>query len=56
MVHRFLAAALGYRKRPKYSIEQVEAIAHHCNIKKNSAKAVSDGSAKIFFNAFIKVF
>lgn len=56
MVHRFLAASLNYQKRPKYSVEQVEAIAQHCNIKKTSAKAVSDGSARIFFNTFIKVF
>lgn len=55
MVHRFLAAALGYSEPPRKSIPEVQKIADHCNDKKVAAKTVSEGSDETFFGLFVKV-
>ncbi|KAI1707911.1 RNB domain-containing protein [Ditylenchus destructor] len=54
IVHRLLAAALGYITKPDYTPEQIQVIADRCNDAKSAAKTVSEGSADIFFGAFIK--
>lgn len=55
MVHRLLAAALGYAPPPVHSPEEVEKIAMHCNDRKVAAKQVSEASDNMFFGLFIKV-
>lgn len=55
IVHRILAAALGYCPKPDYTPKQVEEISIHCNETKLLAKNVSDASCELMFDAFIKV-
>ncbi|MFH4974565.1 hypothetical protein AB6A40_001274 [Gnathostoma spinigerum] len=54
MVHRLLAAALGYAPVPNLTIKEVEERAIHCNDKKLAAKTVSEASAETFFGVFVK--
>ncbi|KAH7720689.1 RNB-like protein [Aphelenchoides avenae] len=54
MVHRLLAAALGYAPPPEYTPEEVEKVAVHCNDRKVAAKQVSDASNDMFFGLFVK--
>lgn len=56
MVHRLLAAAIGYAPPPECTPEEVEKVAVHCNDRKVAAKQVSEASADMFFGLFIKVF
>uniref|UniRef100_A0A914WIJ6 Ribonuclease II/R domain-containing protein n=1 Tax=Plectus sambesii TaxID=2011161 RepID=A0A914WIJ6_9BILA len=54
MVHRLLAASLGYCPPPTLTPEEVEMRAKHCNDKKYAAKQVSEASGEMFFGVFIK--
>ncbi|VDM66090.1 unnamed protein product, partial [Strongylus vulgaris] len=54
IVHRLLAAALGYCKPSERSVEQIQKIAEHCNDKKLIAKKVSEASAETFFGILIQ--
>lgn len=55
IVHRLLAAALGYAPKPKLTPGKVEEIAMHCNETKYAAKMASEASCEIYFDSFIKV-
>ncbi|KAK6177447.1 hypothetical protein SNE40_015545 [Patella caerulea] len=54
MVHRLLAAALGYCEPPSDSKEDRHKEANHCNDKKMNAKRCSETSNDIFFAVFVK--
>jgi len=54
IVHRLLAASLGYSEPVPWSVRELSILATHCNDKKKAAKEVSDSSADLFFNIFLK--
>jgi DIS3-like exonuclease 2 len=54
MVHRLLAAALGYIKLPTMEPNEVQMQCELCNDKKLAAKRVSELSSELFFSVFIK--
>lgn len=54
IVHRQLAAALGYCPPSDKTIADLERLAQHCNDKKLAAKAVSDSSDDTFFGLVVK--
>lgn len=54
IVHRLLAASLGYTPPPSFSTAELEKICTHCNERKVNAKTVSDQSAEMFFALFIR--
>ncbi|KHJ90212.1 RNB-like protein, partial [Oesophagostomum dentatum] len=54
IVHRQLAAALGYCPPMDKTKEELERLAQHCNDKKLAAKAVSDSSNDTFFGLVVK--
>ncbi|VDK72953.1 unnamed protein product, partial [Cylicostephanus goldi] len=53
IVHRSLAAALGYCEPSERTVEEIQKIAEHCNDKKLIAKKVSESSAELFFGVLI---
>ncbi|EYB90524.1 hypothetical protein Y032_0219g2479 [Ancylostoma ceylanicum] len=54
IVHRQLAAALGYCPPMDKTKDDLERLAQHCNDKKLAAKAVSDSSDDTFFGLVVK--
>ncbi|KAL3108680.1 hypothetical protein niasHT_019201 [Heterodera trifolii] len=54
VVHRLLAACLGYAASPDYSTEQVDKIAGRANSTKTGAKVCSELSGEIFFGAIVR--
>ncbi|KJH49197.1 RNB-like protein [Dictyocaulus viviparus] len=54
IVHRQLAAALGYSPPTEKTVADLERMAQHCNDKKLAAKAVSDSSDDTFFGLVVK--
>lgn len=54
IVHRLLAASLGYRPMISESVRDLHRIAQNCNDKKLSARFVSESSSRLFLNIFIK--
>ncbi|KAK6732123.1 hypothetical protein RB195_016481 [Necator americanus] len=54
IVHRQLAAALGYCPPMDKTKDDLERLAQHCNDKKLAAKAVSDSSDDTFFGLIVK--
>uniref|UniRef100_A0A7I4Y1S2 Ribonuclease II R domain containing protein n=1 Tax=Haemonchus contortus TaxID=6289 RepID=A0A7I4Y1S2_HAECO len=54
IVHRQLAAALGYCPPTEKTVADLERLAQHCNDKKLAAKAVSDSSDDTFFGLIVK--
>ena len=54
MVHRLLAATLGYSEQMLTDVQMVEQQCTLCNKRKKSAKSVSDMSAELFFGIFLK--
>ena len=54
IVHRSLAASLGYEKITSSSVEDLFRIANKCNLRKQNARIISEASAKIFLFCFIK--
>lgn len=53
IVHRLLAASLGYIPPPGYTLQQIEAIAEHCNDKKWTGKYVFESNSEMFFGLYI---
>ena len=54
IIHRLLASALSYRPIINESVLDLHRLAKNCNDKKLSSRLVSEGSAKLFLNTFIK--
>ncbi|VDM64417.1 unnamed protein product [Angiostrongylus costaricensis] len=54
IVHRQLAAALGYCPPTEKTVADLEKLAQHCNDKKLAARAVSSSSDDTFFGLFVK--
>jgi len=55
IVHRLLAASLGYCQDPGYTIQELEKIADRANQTKATSKLCSDTSGEIFFGALVRV-
>ncbi|KAK5971230.1 RNB domain-containing protein [Trichostrongylus colubriformis] len=53
IVHRLLAASLGYCEPSQRTVEELEKIAQHCNDKKLIAKKVGESSAETFFAVLV---
>ncbi|KAI1731546.1 RNB domain-containing protein [Ditylenchus destructor] len=53
VVHRLLAAALGYIPPPGYTIKQIAAIAERSNDRKMTAKAIYEANSEMFFGLLI---
>uniref|UniRef100_A0AAR5PJJ9 RNB domain-containing protein n=1 Tax=Dendroctonus ponderosae TaxID=77166 RepID=A0AAR5PJJ9_DENPD len=53
MVHRLLAASLGYVDKPKWHLEHVAAIADTCNQKKYNAKRAGEASSDLYLAHYI---
>lgn len=53
MVHRQLAASLGYREKPHWSQDYISQIAHICNKKKFSAKLAGEQSLEMYLIYYI---
>ncbi|KAL0270944.1 UNVERIFIED_CONTAM: hypothetical protein PYX00_008210 [Menopon gallinae] len=53
MVHRLLAASLGYMEKPNWTTEEVSQIANNCNLKKYSAKMAGEKSTELFLEMYI---
>jgi DIS3-like exonuclease 2 len=56
IVHRLLAAAMGYSPRPLYMISQLRAIAERCNTTKEASRSAGDMSQDLFLGLFVKVY
>lgn len=54
MVHRLLAASLGYADRPNWDIDQVCAIAANCNKQKYNAKRAGEASSDLYLAHYIE--
>ncbi|XP_043926615.1 DIS3-like exonuclease 2 isoform X2 [Protopterus annectens] len=54
IVHRCLAATLGYAPRIGLTAKEVQKQADHCNDKKMASKRVQELSAELFFAVFVK--
>uniref|UniRef100_A0A914H3D2 Ribonuclease II/R domain-containing protein n=1 Tax=Globodera rostochiensis TaxID=31243 RepID=A0A914H3D2_GLORO len=54
IVHRLLAASLGYCPSPGYSTDAINKIAGRANNTKTSAKVCSELSGEIFFGAIVR--
>ncbi|XP_014671211.1 PREDICTED: DIS3-like exonuclease 2 [Priapulus caudatus] len=54
LVHRLLAAALGYSEPTTLSPAEIQAQAELCNDKKYNAKLASERSNQIYFTVFVK--
>ncbi len=55
LVHRLLAASLGYMSESKRDPKFLQSIAENCNDKKYSARICSDRSGEMFFSLFVHV-
>uniref|UniRef100_G3U632 RNB domain-containing protein n=1 Tax=Loxodonta africana TaxID=9785 RepID=G3U632_LOXAF len=55
MVHRLLAAALGYRALPDLEPDAVQKQADHCNDRRMASKRVQELSTSLFFAVLVKV-
>jgi len=53
MVHRLLAASLGYSPKPQWSIDCVTSIANNCNKQKYSAKCAGDASSDLYLAHYV---
>ncbi|XP_060521982.1 DIS3-like exonuclease 2 [Cylas formicarius] len=54
MVHRLLAASLGYAKKPGWKADDVCAIAANCNKQKYNAKRAGEASSDLYLCHFIE--
>ncbi|VDL71916.1 unnamed protein product [Nippostrongylus brasiliensis] len=54
IVHRLLAASLGYCEASSRTVEELEKIAQHCNDKKLIAKKCGEASAETFFGLLVQ--
>lgn len=55
LVHRLLAASLGYSAVTERDTRMLHAIAENCNDKKYSARVCSERSSEIYFSLFVNV-
>jgi DIS3-like exonuclease 2 len=55
LVHRLLAASLGYMGETKRDPKYLQSIAENCNDKKYGARVCSDRSGEMFFSLFVHV-
>lgn len=55
LVHRLLAASLGYCKPTERHPANLNFIADNCNDKKYAARVCSERSSEMFFSLFINV-
>ncbi|CAG0897653.1 unnamed protein product [Darwinula stevensoni] len=54
LVHRLLAASLGYTQRPTWDPYVVQRVAEHCNTRKEAAKRCSEMSSELFLAAYVR--
>ena len=54
IVHRLLAACLNVEPTPKFTSEDLEAIAGRCNDKKLAAKKAGESSVELYLGAFVR--
>jgi DIS3-like exonuclease 2 len=54
LVHRLLAAALGYNKVTDKSSDELHKISDHCNDRKQASRLVSEGSQKLFLMLYLQ--
>jgi DIS3-like exonuclease 2 len=54
IVHRLLAASLSYRSLIKDSVKDLHRLSQKCNEMKMNARIVSESSARLFLNIYIK--
>ncbi|KAF7464498.1 Hypothetical predicted protein [Marmota monax] len=54
VVHRLLAAALGYREQPEVEPHALQKQADHCNDRRMASKRVQELSASLFFAVLVK--
>ncbi|XP_048200476.1 DIS3-like exonuclease 2 isoform X2 [Perognathus longimembris pacificus] len=54
MVHRLLAAALGYREQPDTEPDTIQKQADHCNDRRMASKRVQELSTNLFFAVLVK--
>nr|KAF6494551.1 DIS3 like 3'-5' exoribonuclease 2 [Rousettus aegyptiacus] len=54
MVHRLLAAALGYKEPPGVEPDALQKQADHCNDRRMASKRVQELSASLFFAVLVK--
>lgn len=54
MVHRLLAASLGYSERPDWTIKYVEEITDNCNAQKYNAKKAGDASVDLYLAHYVE--
>lgn len=54
LVHRLLAASLGYSTLTTLTCTEMQRIANHCNKRKTASRMVSEGSQKFFLFLFMK--
>lgn len=54
LVHRLLAAALGYRELPRLEPDELQRRADHCNDRRMASKRVQELSAGLFFAVLVK--
>ncbi|CAI5446357.1 unnamed protein product [Caenorhabditis angaria] len=53
IVHRQLAASLGYCSPPSQNAEELQQIANHCNETKLASKTASEASSELYFGVFV---
>ncbi|XP_063232879.1 DIS3-like exonuclease 2 isoform X2 [Bacillus rossius redtenbacheri] len=56
MVHRLLAAAMGYVDKPDWSVDKVQKIAANCNKQKFNAKRAGEQSSDLFLTFYVAQF
>ncbi|XP_067140544.1 probable exosome complex exonuclease RRP44 isoform X2 [Centruroides vittatus] len=54
IVHRLLAASLGYRPPPAYESRVLQRLVNHCNDMKYTGKRVNEISSELFLFIFVK--
>ncbi|XP_066139767.1 DIS3-like exonuclease 2 isoform X2 [Euwallacea fornicatus] len=54
MVHRLLAASLGYAPKPKWDLDYVSSIAANCNRQKYNAKRAGEASSNLYLAHYIE--
>lgn len=55
IVHRLLAAALGYSEQPDVEPDTLQKQADHCNDRRMASKRVQELSIGLFFAVLVKV-
>ncbi|KFB51630.1 AGAP007395-PA-like protein [Anopheles sinensis] len=54
MVHRVLAAKLGFGEESKRTLEELDELAKTCNMKRNRAKVAGDASLRFCYHQWLK--